>query len=236
MGLLRGGVKFFQESADTIKINLEDENGDGEELSSLKSICLEARYTLSNQIDILNEIDTKATQLFRANILLAALVASALSLTTRTDLSFGNFLSNHSIAGFIFLLYSIVFAAITYSISTFDEGIGWNDIVDKLESNDSLTEHYKKLAKGYANWIQYNQKVILINSAIFNLTLMNTINAVLFFSSAFWVGITGYTFPVSTLIYFIVAITAIAIDLVIFHIDTWTENIAKQGLEYRDSV
>ena len=170
----------------------EPEEDSTEHINVLAAVCDEGRRTLEIQVGWIREIDRKAMQVLRANILLVGLTLTALSIFLRTDsVSISPFVNIFSVLGIGSLLGSTFFAGVTFVSSRYEAGIGHNDIRDVYEDEYTIEEVFNRLSKGYTNWVGYNDFVIKFNAWLCAITILLAVDAVILISTGVAIGSVG---------------------------------------------
>lgn len=158
-----------------------EENLD-ETVDALQNACVEAQESLENQIKMVSDIDTKAIRIFRANIFLIGVIVSTLSVAAKFGMSIDGLINIHTTTGFLFLLGSTITAALTYAGTSLEVGIGRSALKKQIEEKHAGINHYERLAKGYANWLGYNERIIGVNALLSTVTIVFAINSIATFS------------------------------------------------------
>lgn len=159
----------------------------------------EGRKTMNNLNSGLNDIDTKASKLMRANIVLAGLLLSAFSFASKSNtIDASPFINSFSISGIVVLVASIVAAGITYTATKSRVGVSSRTIKTFVNSDLEQTEVERGLAKAYARWIKINRQANVENAFYITLTVLLAIASVILLSISVFVGtftdsITGYS-------------------------------------------
>lgn len=190
----------------------------GDLAESLEEACSEAKGTLDHQMNWMQQIDSKAVRILRANLVLLGLVVTAFSISTRTNaVTPTQFVNLYTIFGFLSLVTATVSAGVTYLSSSFEAGIGSGDIDEVLENDYSVEDLYRELAAGYATWIEFNEYVLRFNAVLITVTVIAVINAITLLTAGAIVGILNQAFSrtSSTLFVFLIALLLI-LDAVIF--------------------
>lgn len=159
---------------------------DSEQMPELRS---EAQKTVNSQIETINDIDTKASQILRLNILLIGVIVSVLSLVAQgggdgnlyfTDIE--AFINTYMGLGFASLVLSTAFAAMTYGASELDTGINVENIESFLAVDFTEEEVEELLLKNYASRINFNRSTNIRNLPLITATLNLVVAGVVFFS------------------------------------------------------
>ena len=160
-----------------------------------EEVCAESRATLDQQVRRIENYDTKAVGLFRANILLTGVLISGLAIIVRTNgVVPGQFLNGWSLFGALTLLLSTASSAMAYTSSSYDLGIGPEVIHDAdrgiYESKAAFQNELRDLYKG---WLEHNANVGTFNSYLITGTIILLIDSIIFFAGAVVTGL--YTLP-----------------------------------------
>lgn len=159
----------------------------------------EGRQTIDDLNSGLSDIDTKASKLMRANIVLAGLLLSAFSFASESnDIDASPFINSFSISGIVVLVASIVAAGITYTATKSRVGVSSRTIETFVNSDLEQVEVERGLAKAYARWIEINRQANVENAFYITLTVLLAITSVILLSISVFVGtftdsITGYS-------------------------------------------
>jgi len=166
----------------------------------------ELRTTFSHQVERLREIDTKAIEILKANLVLIGIVVTGGSIVVQTEFDLGGFLNPFTLAGGAILLVSTGLAAVTYTASDLRGGLtiadvdaliaaeraradGENGPVTDASSADAVTDDDphdetpdrcdetpasfdERLLRSYAEWIDYNARVMAVNDLLATVTVL----------------------------------------------------------------
>lgn len=140
----------------------------------------EARATIDEQTTTLADIDEKAIQIFRVNLILAGVLVSGVSIAVQSDnASTTTLLNPFTKFGAALLFSSTVLAAVTYTSSREEIGISGEDITDRiLETRFDYDLVEEALAEEYSTWISKNYRVNTQNALLFTLTLLTAVMAI----------------------------------------------------------
>lgn len=137
----------------------------------------EARETIDEQTAKLSEINERAIQVFRLNVVLIGVLVSIISISIQSKTATAFALSN-SFTGFgVGLLFaSIILAAMTYTSTRGEIGVNRDDVTDRiLESQFDYDLVEEGLAEAYGTWIWENYRVNTGNALLLTLTLLTTV-------------------------------------------------------------
>ncbi|MUW15518.1 hypothetical protein GJ633_13425 [Halorubrum sp. CBA1125] len=88
----------------------------------------ELRTTFTYQVERLREIDTKAIEILKANLVLIGIVVTGGSIVVQTEIDLGGFLNPFTLTGGGILLVSTGLAAVTYTASDLRGGLSIADV------------------------------------------------------------------------------------------------------------
>lgn len=145
-----------------------------------KLVREEARETISEQSATLSDIDEKAIQIFRMNVVLAGVLVSAVSITVQSSNATTAALVNpFTKFGSVLLFTATVLASVTYTSTNEKIGVNAADVRNRI-LNDEFDYDLVQLglAEEYGVWIANNYRVNARNALLFTLTLVTTIMAI----------------------------------------------------------
>jgi len=137
----------------------------------------ELRTTFDYQVERLREIDNKAIEILKANLLLIGIVVTGGSIVVQTTVDLAAFLNPFTVVGGLLLLASTGLAAVTYTASDLRGGLDIKavDAVVASETGGSPTdapEFDERLLRSYAEWIDYNARVTAVNDLLATVTVL----------------------------------------------------------------
>lgn len=133
----------------------------------------EARATVDHQIRTINDVDVEAVRILRANVVLAGLVLTGVSLVVRSGREVGaTVLNGYLVSGLGFLLFSTALAAVTYTASSMQPGIGPDDLRSILHSNYSADQVRTGLIEGYAHWMEFDRATNVRDAPLLTATIV----------------------------------------------------------------
>jgi hypothetical protein len=140
----------------------------------------EARQTISAQSDTLSDIDEKAIQMFRINLVVASILVTGLSIAVSSDaVSSRVLITPYTVTGSILLFGSIILSATTYTSTAERIGIAKGaidgSILNQRYDYDLVEE---EIALKYGQMIRYNFKKNATNALLFTLTLLVAVGAI----------------------------------------------------------
>ena len=173
----------------------------------------ELRTTFDYQVARLQEIDTKAIEILKANLLLIGILVTGGSILVQTDLEIAAFLNPFTVAGGLLLLGSTGLAAVTYTASDIRGGLDAEAIesiiaarsssastgFDGFDGSDGFDGGNdldgggldERLIRSYAEWIDYNARVTAVNDLLATVTVVSVFVAFVYVIAGVAVGGAG---------------------------------------------
>ena len=158
----------------------------------------ELRTTFDYQVERLREIDTKAIEILKANLLLIGIVVTGGSIIVQTDLDIAGFLNAFSVVGGLLLLASTGLAAVTYTASNLRGGLDVAAVDAVIAdagrdggSHDDAPDFDERLLRSYAEWIDYNARVTAVNDLLATVTVLLVFVAFVYVIAGVVVGAAG---------------------------------------------
>lgn len=184
-------------------------------------VCEEARETLNQQIYRNEQVDQKALGIFRLNLLLMGLLLTIFTLIVDTTVQEGRFISGWSVGGLVLLLISTLFAAMTYTSTSYDVGISTDMIEDSEYGRfDSTSDLEHDLRDMYHEALDHNNKVGQFNAYFITIAIVGLLNSIILFTGAIGVGFSEYHNTTASTGLFILTLMIFAVlDLLIWKAD-----------------
>ncbi|WP_245810882.1 hypothetical protein [Halorubrum halodurans] len=164
----------------------------------------ELRTTFTYQVERLREIDTKAIEILKANLVLIGIVVTGGSIVVQTEFDLGGFLNPFTLAGGVLLLVSTGVAAVTYTASDLRGGLSVADVdaliaaergrdasADGDEGGSTPPGFDERLLRSYAEWIDYNARVTAVNDLLATVTVLLVFLAFVYVVAGVAVGAAG---------------------------------------------
>lgn len=140
----------------------------------------EARQTIEEQSATLSDIDEKAIQIFRINLVVASILVTGLSIAVSAEnVPAHTLITSYTATGSILLFSSIILSATTYTSTSEKIGIAKSAIDESI-----LNQRYdydlieEEIALKYGQMIRYNFRKNASNALLFTLTLMVAVGAI----------------------------------------------------------
>lgn len=156
---------------------------DDDRIRRAKLARQEARETINEQARTVTDIDEKAIQIFRVNIVLAGILVSGLSIAVQSsNASTTSLLNPFTKFGAVLLFVATVLSSITYTSTNQQIGVSSDDITHRILNMDydyDLVE--LGLAEEYSDWIASNYESNVQNALLFTVTLLTTVMAICYF-------------------------------------------------------
>jgi len=112
------------------------------DIEALRIAQNEARTVLDHQIQTFNDVDNKAARTFRLNVILLGLILTAASFIARAEtFDIGPYNNIFTIGGVVSLIFSFIFAVVTYTTTQIETGIGppaIQRLIDKRYTENAL--------------------------------------------------------------------------------------------------
>ncbi|QCW02776.1 hypothetical protein [Natrinema pallidum] len=190
--------------------------GDDLDRETLELAREELRITFDYQVERIQEIDEKAIEILKANLLLIGLVVTGGSIVVQTQLDVDPFINPFTIASALLLLASTGLAGVTYTASNLRGGID-GDAVDvalataRADPAADADRFEVRLLRSYGRWIEYNARVTAVNDMFATITVLMVIAAFVYVVAGIAVGAVGPS-PIGSGIAFLV-LTAVLLWL-----------------------
>lgn len=143
----------------------------------------EARETITEQAETLSDIDEKAMEIFRANVVLAGILVSGVSIAVQSNGASTTAIFNpFTKFGAVLLFTATVLSSVTYTSTSEEIGVSSSDITESI-----LNQRYdyrlveESLAEEYSAWIAANYRSNVQNALLFTLTLLATVMSICYF-------------------------------------------------------
>ncbi|WP_135851686.1 hypothetical protein [Halorussus salinus] len=143
----------------------------------------EARETIDKQSATLSDIDEKAMQIFRANVVLAGITVSGISIAVQANETPTTAILNpFTKFGVVLLFTGTVLSAVTYTSTSEEIGVNADDVTESI-LNERYEYHLVEegLAEEYSRWIAANYRSNVQNALLFTTTLLTTVMAICYF-------------------------------------------------------
>ncbi|WP_254765865.1 hypothetical protein [Salinilacihabitans rarus] len=147
----------------------------------------EAKATFEYQVQRLREIDSKAIELLKANLLIIGVFVTALSIVGQAGLDVAAFVNVHTGVGALLLLVSTAIAGVTYTASNLRGGVDRTALEAAL-ADEAFAE---TLLRSYGEWIEHNAEVTAVNDALVTVTVLLVIDAFVYFVAGVAAGALG---------------------------------------------
>ena len=137
----------------------------------------ELQATFEYQVERLREIDSKAIEILKANLLLIGIVVTGGSVLVQTEIETGVFLNAFTVTGGLLLLVSTGLASVTYTSSNLRGGLGVDAVEAAIEADERPDSERgstfeRRLLRSYARWIGYNARMIAVNDILVTVTVL----------------------------------------------------------------
>lgn len=182
----------------------------------------ELRTTFEYQVQRLREIDGKAIEILKANLLLIGIVVTGGSILVQTDFGLAPFLNPFTVFGAILLLVSTGLAAVTYTASNLRGGLDAEAVeaaVASSESEGNGEEFERRLLRSYAQWIEYNARVTAVNDILVTVTVLLVFVAFVYVAVGIPAAALGGTPPVMWAAFGVMTLAVAVFVRVVYRMD-----------------
>lgn len=210
----------------------------------------ELRTTFQYQVERLREIDGKAIEILKANLLLIGILVTGGSVLTQTDLDIALFINPFTVAGVLLLLVSTGLASVTYTSSNLRGGIGSTAVEAAIadgrpaplvgpgpsEGNpevDADAAFEERLLRSYARWIDYNARMTAVNDILVTVTVLSVFVAFVYVAVGVVVAALRVAPAVSWGIFAVVTLLAGGFVRITYHMDHLGATEERHGETFR---
>lgn len=181
----------------------------------------ETRATFEYQVQRIQEIDAKAIEILKANLLLIGILVTAGSILIQTDFDVGAFLNVFTGFGALLLFISTGLAGVTYTSSNLRGGLDANDIERAVSqhSAESDEEFEKRLLRSYGRWIEYNAQVTAVNDMLASATVLLVIAAFAYVVAGIGVGAAGISAVLVWVAFIVFTVPMALLVRLLYHMD-----------------
>lgn len=193
----------------------------------------ELRTTFDYQVERLREIDAKAIEILKANLLLIGIVVTGGSIVVQTTVDLAAFVNPFTAVGGLLLLASTGLAAVTYTASDLRGGLDLaavdaviaaershgSDRGGSDEPRAADAEFDERLLRSYAEWIDYNARVTAVNDLLATVTVLLIFVAFVYVIAGVVVGVAGLTAVESRISFAVLTAFAAAFTWISAHMD-----------------
>ncbi|GAB3667342.1 hypothetical protein [Halopiger thermotolerans] len=163
---------------------VRDDGLDGADPETRALALEEARTTFDYQVERLREIDAKAIEILKANLLIIGVFVTGLSVVGQTEIDVQAFVNPHTVSGAVLMLVSTAIAGVTYTTSNLRGGVGR----DALETALSDAAFAERLVRSYGEWIEYNAAVTAVNDVLVTITVLLIVDSFVYVVVGIGVG------------------------------------------------
>ena len=179
----------------------------------------ELRTTFEYQVQRLQEIDSKAIEILKANLLLIGIVVTGGSVLIQTDLAVGTFLNSFTLTGGLLLLASTGLAAVTYTASNLRGGLDTDAVERAIGAEADGAAFERRLLRSYGRWIEYNARVTAVNDLLATITVLLVFVAFVYVVAGVAVGGAGLSAGGELVAFGVVTLLMGAFSWFGFHMD-----------------
>lgn len=234
----------------------ENERPPGTDAETLSVTREELRTTFQYQVERLREIDSKAIEILKANLLLIGIVVTGGSVLTQTDLDIALFINPFTVAGVLLLLISTGVASVTYTSSNLRGGIGSTAVEAAIAERraaavmsppggdggaaaETVTEaaaettFEERLVRSYARWIDYNARMTAVNDILVTVTVLTVFVAFVYVAVGVAVAAVGVGPMVSWVVFVAITVLSGAFVRITYHMDHLGTTEERHGETFR---
>lgn len=186
---------------------------------SFETLRDEMRLTFESQVERLREIDNKAIEILKANLLLIGIFVTGISILVQTGVEFGSYINVYTVFAGLLLLLSTALAGVTYTSSNIRGGIDGQSLEATLEAGYTDDEFAEALASSYGNWIEYNAGVIAVNDILITVTVLLVIDALVYLVAGVVAGVLVPPLAVSVVSFVLLTLVVAWATRTVYHMD-----------------
>lgn len=181
----------------------------------------ETRATFEYQVQRIQEIDGKAIEILKANLLLIGILVTAGSILIQTEFDVGAFLNVFTGFGALLLFVSTGLAGVTYTSSNLRGGLDAADIERAVSqhASESDQEFEERLLRSYGRWIEYNAQVTAVNDMLASATVLIVITAFAYVIVGVAVGAVGISALLVWIVFIAFTIPMAWLVRLLYHMD-----------------
>lgn len=154
------------------------------DIEALRTTLEESRSVIDHQVQTFNDVDSKAAQTFRLEVILLGLLVTALTFVLRTDpMTIDPYLNPYTAWGIISLEISFITAVIVYSSTSIQTGVGPNDIGRLISRRYTERDWLILLLRSTGEWIRFNEQQQAWNGLLLSVSHAALVLAVLLLSA-----------------------------------------------------
>lgn len=195
---------------------------EGDDVDTFETTREELRTTFEYQVQRLREIDAKAIEILKANLLLIGIVVTAGSILVQVDLDVTPFLNVFVLAGVALLLVSTGLAGVTYTSSNLRGGLDPDAVEHAIavrHGDADPTAFRDKLLRSYGRWIAYNARVTAVNDMLATVTVLLVVVAFVYVSAGLVVGVVAPGTVLSAVVFLVLTALLAWLTLLVYRMD-----------------
>ncbi|MDZ7688875.1 MAG: hypothetical protein U5J64_09180 [Halobacteriales archaeon] len=185
----------------------------------LEKLRDEMRLTFESQVERLREIDNKAIEILKANLLLIGIFVTGISILVQTGVEFGSFINVFTVFAGLLLLLSTALAGVTYTSSNIRGGVDTQALEKTLDAEYTDEEFAEALASSYGRWIEYNAGVIAVNDILVTVTVLLVIDALVYLVAGIVAGVFVPPLAVSVVGFVVLTVFVVLVTRLIYNMD-----------------
>jgi hypothetical protein len=179
----------------------------------------EMRTTFEYQVGRLQEIDSKAIEILKANLLLIGIVVTAGSILVQTEFDATAYLNVFTVAGGFLLFVSTALAGVTYTASNLRGGLDADAVERAIAGHGDEESFERRLLRSYGRWIEYNAQVTAVNDILVTATVLLVIVSFAYVVAGFAIGIAGLSGLVTAVAFVAFTVPTAWLARLAYHMD-----------------
>jgi len=185
----------------------------------VETVQEEMRLTLESQVERLREIDSKAIEILKANLLLIGIFATGISVLVQTGIDIGVFVNLFTLFAGLLLLVSTALAGITYTSSNIRGGIDGQALERSRDADYTPEDFEDALSESYGYWIEYNAEVTAVNDILITVTVLLVVDAFVYLVAGIALAVLGVPFAVSAVLFVVLTVVVGWLTRLVYHMD-----------------
>jgi len=181
----------------------------------------ELRTTFEYQVQRLREIDAKAIEILKANLLLIGIVVTAASILVQTEFVVSPFVNAFALVGVFLLLLSTALAGVTYTSSNLRGGLDPDAVESAIAARraEEVAAFEERLLRSYARWIDYNARMTAINDMLATVTVLLVILAFVYVGIGIGVAVFRPPLAVEAVLFVVVTVALAWLGRLVYRMD-----------------
>ncbi|MES3517434.1 MAG: hypothetical protein PPP58_07205 [Natronomonas sp.] len=179
----------------------------------------ETRITFEYQVQRLREIDSKAIEILKANLLLIGILVTGASVLAQPDFRIELFINPFTASGATLLFVSTGLAGVTYTASNLRGGLDPDAIERAVAARVEEDRFEEELLRSYGRWIDYNAQVTAVNDILISVTVLFVIISFAYLAAGVAAGFAGLTTIPMITAFVLFTVPLVWLALRVYHMD-----------------